>query len=245
LLILSILFSVSGIKHFLQPVHRIPQPVRSAKQAGNSSHCFMLRNGRLFEPVGQVLTFDPPLRFAAGGMVHRCTDLFMLYSNTQFNPHLTGKYLIAELFPFGGLATSETDDARASQSLQHLPDQIHTDAGTRVLQVRHAERAGLAINGRFDQSGLFAARRLELADALFKLLARLREGEEQKIHRWPRIVFALVPVLGSLLQHFIVSLLALSRCHPDQIYFICENSPAFKRLHCRVETIVLERDVTL
>ena len=64
-------------------------------------------------------------------------------------------------------------------------------------------------NGGLHQGGLFTARGFELADALLEFLARLREDEEQEIHRRPRVVFALVPALGTLFEDFVVALLVL------------------------------------
>jgi hypothetical protein len=66
------------------------------------------------------------------------------------------------------------------QPCQKLPDQIHADGRTFGLQIGYTERRDLAFNRRQDGRGLFAARRFEMSDALLKLLARLREDEQQE-----------------------------------------------------------------
>jgi hypothetical protein len=83
---------------------------------------------------------------------------------------------------------------------QKLPDQIHADTGTFALQVGYTDGRDLTFNCRQDSRGLFAALRFEMADTLLKLLARLREDEEQEIQCRPRVVFAFVPAGGALLK---------------------------------------------
>ena len=48
-----------------------------------------------------------------------------------------------------------------------------------------------------------------MADAALKFFARLRQGVEQEIDRWPWVVFALVPALRALFEDFIVTFLVL------------------------------------
>ena len=90
-----------------------------------------------------------------------------------------------------------------------MADQIQADAGTIGPKVSYPETPHLPINRREYHRGFFAARRLELTDALLELLARLGEDEEQEIHRRPRIVFALVPARGALFEHFVLTLFVL------------------------------------
>lgn len=103
------------------------------------------------------------------------------------------------------MTTAKTDNTGTSQPFQNTPDQIHSHTRTFALKRRDGKLSGLTRNGSLDQGGFLAAWRFELTDTLLKFLASLSENEQKKIHRRPRIMFALVPALGALFEHFVIA----------------------------------------
>src|ERR1035437_1117164 len=78
-----------------------------------------------------------------------------------------------------------------------------------MLKVADPEWAGLRFNRRLNESSFRPAWRFDLPDALLELLASLHEGEQKEVHRRPRVVFAVVPALRTLFEHFVVTLFVL------------------------------------
>lgn len=83
--------------------------------------------------------------------------------------------------PAGLVAASETFHYFAPHFFQQVPDHVEADAGTFLLQVGHAEFAGLPLDGVEDKSGFRSARAFDLAGALFKLGARAADDGEKEI----------------------------------------------------------------
>jgi hypothetical protein len=118
--------------------------------------------------------------------------------------------VITSFAPFGTGATADTfHRAGGFEFLEPMADKFTTDTGTKFLQLGHGEFAFLAGQRVFQHFRLGPARTFDLADAPLKFLAGLCEHEEQEIHRRPGIVFAFMPTLGALFQHFVVAFLAV------------------------------------
>src|SRR4029079_18750905 len=126
---------------------------------------------------------------------------------TLFITLLRGYY---PLSPFRAWTTSQAlYSSSCFQIAQQPADHIATDAGTELFQVRDAKIAVNRFNRMLHEFGLRSAGGLDLIHAGLKFFARLRQDVEQEIYRWPGVVFAYMPSLRALFEHFVVALLVL------------------------------------
>src|SRR5882762_914809 len=89
---------------------------------------------------------------------------------------------------------------------EQAPDHIAANGGTKPLEIRDSELAGDRLNRMFHHFSLGSTRAFYLSEPLLKFFAGQRKNKKQEIDSRPGIVFALVPALGALFQHFVVSL---------------------------------------
>src|SRR6266404_1146722 len=89
---------------------------------------------------------------------------------------------------------------------EQAPDHIAANGGTKPLEIRDSELAGDRFNRMFHHFSLGSARAFHLSEPLLKFFAGQRKNKKQEIDSGPGIVFALVPALGALFQHFVIAL---------------------------------------
>ena len=74
-----------------------------------------------------------------------------------------------------------------------------------MLNVADAERAGLRLNCSLNETSLRAARRFDLPGPLLEFAIGAKGDGEEVIKPREKIMFAVVPALGALLQDVVVS----------------------------------------
>jgi hypothetical protein len=112
--------------------------------------------------------------------------------------------------PTGVLATSKAFNLIFRQQIfQNAADQIHADVLAPVMKFGHAERTKTAVNGVKKKTRFLTLGTLKPAEALLEFPIGHLDGRKQVIDVRPRIVFALMPVLGTLRQGFVIAFLVL------------------------------------
>lgn len=85
-----------------------------------------------------------------------------------------------------------------------MADHVEADAGAFLLQVGHAEFAGLSLDGIEHKGGFRATRAFDLGGAFFKFGARAVDDGEKEVQPRGQVVFAFLPALGTALQGIVV-----------------------------------------
>lgn len=95
------------------------------------------------------------------------------------------------------------------QVFQDTADHIHADVRTLVLQFGHAERTEATVDSVKNETCFLALGTLKPAEALLEFPIGRPDDGKNVIDVWPGVVFAFMPVLGTLLQGFVIPFLVL------------------------------------
>jgi hypothetical protein len=90
-----------------------------------------------------------------------------------------------------------------------MTDHIHTDIRAFTPQFGYAERARHLVNGVKDKMGFLSFWKVKLVESLLEFPIRRLDDGKQVVDIWPGIMAAVVPIVGALLQGFIIPFFVL------------------------------------